>query len=141
VENGKQRGIEPQAERDGRDHRQCEARRAAETAERIAYILQQRFDPPDSARIAAVFFGLLDAANLHTSPPRGFPCIHPRRHVLARLHLDVEPQLLVELVLHPPPYQQRAQPQQKVAPLHLTPSPARARWPRPAVPSFPSPAP
>jgi len=122
--------LSPRPERDGRDYGQREARRAPETAERIADVLQQRFDPPDAARIAAVFFGLLDAAKLHASPPRGLPHVHPGFYVLARLHLDMEPQLLVEFVLHLPPHHERAQPQQKVAPRHVTPSPAPARWPQ-----------
>ena len=108
-------GVGADAEREGHDRDGGEAGAAPEDAQAVAQVLEQRLDEADAARVAVLLLDRLDAAELEAGAPHRLVFAQAGAAVLVRLHLEVEAELLVELVLDGAAAEERAQAVAEVA--------------------------
>src|SRR6478672_9898121 len=84
-------------QRDRADDGPRHQRGTPQRANTVTKILEQRFEPGGSPRLATLLFELLDPAEDDTSAPRGVVARHSRRDVFLDLVVDMEAQFIVEL--------------------------------------------
>ena len=95
--HGEQRNVGADAERDDEDGDGGETRSAAESADTVAHIVQQRFEPgpaPGGARLVAHQRGIAEGAHGRVA---GFLRAHAGNKILGDLALEVEAQFVIEL--------------------------------------------
>ena len=138
------RRVGPDAERQRHDGHARDERSLEEHAQRqsdVGHDALQLVGEPQAARLPAVVFRRLDAAELHPCAAGGLPSRHPGAHQLLRARFEMKPHLLVENVLEAVPPgprgQERTQAREHVTPPRGWPG-ERRPWPRRAVPSPPT---
>ena len=99
VSDAEDRRRRADAERQREQRGRGEAGRPAEPAEGVSKVLLEGVDDGQAAAIAVSLLHLVDAAEVAAGGQAGGLGAHPLRLVLARLHLQVERHLVVEVLL------------------------------------------
>ena len=99
IDHAEDRGIGPYPKRQ-RDHGHTgEAGALAQHPQPETQILHEAFDEVHTARVAALLFGAVDAAELEPCPPHGLPARQAAAHQVVRVGLDVETEFRIHLAL------------------------------------------
>ncbi len=91
-------GADAESEREDYSKGECLAR--AQSAERVAQILEHALDKHDAARVTRVVLDALHTAEFQSGASFGLDARQPFAHQLLRLALEMEAQLRVQLALH-----------------------------------------
>ena len=143
VDQREDRRVRADAERQGEDGRGGVGRAAAERPQGVGEVAAEQIEGRKSPLVAVLFLHLIDAAEAPARrEPRGRR-IHAVSDEALRLHLEVEPHLLVQDAIEPVlpkqplnPPRQRSCPAHRRAPVPFTPpAEGRARSPRTSDPS------
>src|SRR5262249_39810044 len=142
VDDGEDRGIRADAERERQDRGGRVARALAERPPSVAHVLEHGLEEHRAARVAGLLLRLVDAAELDERRAPGLRGREAAAQALLGLPVEVEGELLLELALLPLRAEEHAQAARDLAPHDLLlPSPPPGRGPRPrrSAPSSRSP--
>src|SRR5205814_1348062 len=100
IEQGKDCSVGPDAEGERDDGDDGEPGRSAELSYAVAQVLQGGFDPHCAAAFTAIFFDLIEAAELEAGEAAGFAFGYAGTDFVGDLRVKVKAQFLVEFEVH-----------------------------------------